>query len=773
MIHSRFLCRSLVSLILLSGTASAQSLSLSGTVADAQAVPISDVTVSLTTSAAAGRRLLAMTDASGKYSFQSLDPGSYQLTFERTNFETTSRGGSLTTEGGSAEVSVTLQLSGIADSIYVVDVAGKATASRLEIPDRDLPVQVSSISQVLLQQQGVNDMVTALRNASGVQAQRWYGVYEYYTIRGFNQADVMLVDGMKLEGNRYNTQLNNVQSVEVLKGPSSILYGGSALGGAINIIRKKPQGTRAYDFMYRGGRFNTHTVGGGATGPLVGDKLLYRLDSSYDYTDGWRTAGSRRFNVSPSVTWLMGERARLTVHQTFNKDRFDGDGGLPVSLINTPGFDLSHRFSTPQDFGKVGDSMTHVLFNASLSPTWEFRDGFLLRRTSDEYYVTEGVYHSPGDPLVEREALYFHHTRRPTLNQADVVGRFNLAGMHHTLLLGHEYQDVYTLTDVHNGDGGLEFLNPVSLSNLQETGPAVTNFPVFRKTYQANRINAFYWQDQIDVTKKLKINVGGRFDDFRRDRHRILTAAPNDRIGVQTRNQQPYTYRAGIVYSPQGSHQIYFNSASSFTPSTVIPANLAELDPQTGRSFEVGHRWQSSGGRIQTSVALYHLELNGTTFRENLISVIQAGQQRARGVDIDINADLGRGTRLTANYGFTNPIFTDFDTEDGDFTGNQPRFVQRHAANVWLNKSWRSGFITSIGMRYMGPMFTNNENTIRMGGWTTFSGSAGYRKDRWEWTVNAENLLNRARYFTGSDYSDQLYPGSPINVFSTIRFRFN
>ena len=161
-------------------------------------------------------------------------------------------------------------------------------------------------------------MANALRNASGVQAQRLYGVYEQYTIRGFNAADVMLVDGMRTEAifNRFNTQLNNVESVEVLKGPSSVLYGGDAVGGAINIIRKKPQATRGYDFMYKGGRFNSHQVAGGATGPLGGYRLLYRVDASQDYSEGWRGAGANRLNVSPSLTFLMSEGARVTVHQS-------------------------------------------------------------------------------------------------------------------------------------------------------------------------------------------------------------------------------------------------------------------------------------------------------------------------------------------------------------------------------------------------------------------------------------------------------------------------
>ncbi len=107
-----------------------------------------------------------------------------------------------------------------------------------------------------------------------------------------------------------------------------------------------------------------------------------------------------------------------------------------------------------------------------------------------------------------------------------------------------------------------------------------------------------------------------------------------------------------------------------------------------------------------------------------------------------------------------------------NLSGNLPRYAQRHAANVWLTKNWNSGFTAGAGLRYLGPVFTNITNTVRLGGYTTFTGFAGYRKGIWEWTVNAENLLNRARYFQGSDYDDQVYPGSPINVFTTIRFRF-
>ena len=754
-----------------------QQLSISGTVRDASGV-VPDATVTLRNGRNAPRT--ANTDATGHYTFDGLPSGFYELSFAKSGFDTVTQNLALQPNAGTVDVILTV--GAVSTSLTVTDVAGKGTASRLDIPDEELPVQVSSIPEQLLEEQGVNDMVTALRNASGVQAQRFYGVYEQYTIRGFNASDVMLVDGMRTEAifNRFNTQLNNVESVEILKGPSSVLYGGDAVGGAINIIRKKPQGQRAYDLMYKGGRFNSHQVGGGATGPIFGsNSFLYRADVSHDYSDGWRGAGANRFNASPSLTWLMSERMRMTVHQSFTRDNFRGDGGVAVEYTNSPLYNPARRFSLPGDFALMEDSLTHVLFNATLSPNWEFRDGVLIRRTSEEYLVTEGIYFDPAANTVPREALYFHHNRRPKVNQAELVGQVNFLSMRHHLLFGYDYRDFYTRTGVTAGDdpdclcGFYGNLTPISLTNFKETNPPITDFSIVRNTYQANRINGIFWQDQIDISRKIKINVAGRFDDFNRRRHRIFTDDPRKIVGIQSRHETAYTYRAGIVYAPLGNHQLYASTSSSFTPVQDVPANGAELKPQYGRGYEVGYRWQEWNGRIQASLAGYHIEQNNLNFTENLTSVVQAGKQTSKGIDLDINADLSHGTRLILNYGYTVPKFVDFiDPDAGNLSGNLPRFTQKHALNVWLHKSWRSGFTAAAGARYLGPMFTNNTNDIRLGGWTTFAGSVGYRQKTWEFDLNAENLFNRQRYFLGSDYSDQVYPGAPVNVFATVRFRF-
>ena len=211
------------------------------------------------------------TDGTGVYRFDDVPAGSHELSFVMRGFETAVR--NVTVGPNTPPVDVVLSVGRVSTTLTVTALAGKATATRLPVADDSVPAQVSSIPQELMRQQGANTVADALKNASGVQAVRC-GAYEQYTIRGFFDPDnfddfnVVLVDGMRLGGNRYATQTNNIESIEVLKGPSSLLYGRGAVGGAINIIRKKPQGTRASDVSYRIGRYGTHQLSGRSHGGL-------------------------------------------------------------------------------------------------------------------------------------------------------------------------------------------------------------------------------------------------------------------------------------------------------------------------------------------------------------------------------------------------------------------------------------------------------------------------------------------------------------------------
>lgn len=277
-------------------------------------------------------------------------------------------------------------------------------------------------------------------------------------------------------------------------------------------------------------------------------------------------------------------------------------------------------------------------------------------------------------------------------------------------------------------------------------------------------MHSFYWQDQIDILPQLKINVGHRVDAYDRK---------VDRVGgfpftpVQ-REQTAHTYRAGVVYAPRFDQQIYFGTSSSFTPVATQPPNGQQLEPSTARNIEVGHRWQGWNGRVDTNTAVYYIVRTNVTVQQTPISVLQVGEQRSKGVDIDVNTDLGGQTYLVFNYGYSAPRY-----EEGPLNGFVPRFAPTNTVNAWLRKEFPRGFNAAFGARHVGSQFANNGNTLTVGEYTIFSGAVGFRTNRWDWTVNAENLFNNDDYFLPGHFGNLGFPGQPINVTTTVRLRWN
>ncbi len=770
----------------------AQQLSISGVVDDTYGVlPGASVTLR----APNGATQKTTTSAEGKYDFGGLAAGSYEIAVAREGFDTVTRTLTLTAEART--LNVTLAVAGISASVDVVDVSGKTTGSRMEVPEREIPNQVSVVSQATLREQGVNDLASALENVSGVITQVQYGVYEWYTIGGITQQsgnDFLYVDGMTLTGNRANTQLLNVEQIEVFKGPNAVLYGGAGAsqGGMVNIIRKKPQATPSTELLYRVGRWGSQQVAAGMSGQLFGlSRLLFRLDTGFADTDGWRQGGSQRFNTTPAVTWLLTDQMRVTFNESVTRDRYDLDAGVPSNLLSRADFPLDRRLNPPGDFQLTRDWQNQIVYNANFTSRLQFRNSFFNRIKRDQYLDAESLSYNAATDVLSRSVLYYQHNRRPTQNQSDLLGDFDLVGMRHRFMVGYNYERHYNYSNrVGNGPGtnnsaaALPIPSVVIADFLAEgfvdSAPIYRSFPRTRVDYSNNQVNAGYWQDQIDLTSRLRINVAGRYDNYRRRTHN--DTYDNDVFvskGPETgRHQTNYSYRVGAVYALTDNHWVYGSSSSTFQPVFTIPADGAEFEPTRSRSYEFGHKFQALNGRLVATTGLRRvlnynilIPLGGNLFE-------QAGKSHSDVVDFDLEGTLGRGFRAAASYGFAEPVFDDFkqSATGANLRGNRLPHAPKHTARFWGTKSFpvsqRSSVAVSLGGRFVEKYFTNSTNTFTLPDRVTFDGAVSFRTTAWEVGVNLVNLTNKERYFVSQINGSQFYPGQPFSATLTLRYRF-
>jgi iron complex outermembrane recepter protein len=788
--YPRMLRRSpALALLLLSpiAIASAQqpSSGLRGRITDQNQAAIPGATLTLTEDATR-KAQTAVTGAAGEYRF-AVAPGRYRLSVRIDNFRAIERAIELGAEP--LDLVLSLMPAQVSETVNIVADAGGLTAAKLDVPLRDLPVSLNTVDNQTLRAQGQNELVTALRNVSSVNTYVGYGVYEYYLVRGFADA-VQLLDGVRNEGNRMNTQLNSIDRVEVLKGPASVLYGGGAIGGAINIVRKKPERDFAWDFSAAGGSFATKRVAGGATGAVLGETWLGRVDFGIEDADGWRDNSMRRFNLTPSALWLVTPRDQVNFHLTVNRDRFATDAGIPVVDGKVPNIPLDRRFNTPQDFASSQDYNGRVYYTRIFSDNLQIRNTLSYRFFNDEYFSAEtlSVDTNVNPSLVNRQFLYFHHHRRPVFNQAEVSWRFK-TGIQHQLISGWEYQRFFNFRD--SSAAASTETTPIDLFNPVETH-VNRGFPLTRVDSFANTFNAFYAQDQIGLTSKLKAMLGFRLDLYRRWSRNdpIVNGVWQSGERVEREKNAP-TYRAGLVYQATDWWSLYGSFATSFTPVTVVPFNQINLNPEEGRQFEIGQRFDLFKQRLNLTMAGYEITRRNLAIFVRNVPITdpvtgqplgngpiydQAAKQRSRGFEFDLTGQplaRLRALQLIVNYGYTDTKFLDYISPSTNFmyTGKTLSFVPRHVGNLWATYQWKNGLGGGIGGRYLSNVYTSNENDVRLGGYATWDATAFYRRERWELNVNVYNALNKERYFVGGIYRTQLYPGKPVSFLITLRMR--
>ncbi|MBM3819626.1 MAG: TonB-dependent siderophore receptor [Acidimicrobiia bacterium] len=747
----------------------AQTATVTGRVTDPDRAVVMGAEVTLV-EVSSGVQDMTKTTGDGQYRFD-VRPGRYLLMVMAPGFGMFSEEIEVTATG--RVVDAGLRVAGLTEEVTVVGIATNPSIGRTRLPLRDQPITLNVVTAEQIKSQGINDLVTALQFVNNVNAYQQYGVYEHYQFRGFSDV-VQMVDGIRNEGNRVRSQLSNVERVEVLKGPASVLYGSDSLGATMNIVLKQPSAQPSYDFSTSAGSWNTYRGSFGATGRLGMDRLLYRVDAGVESADNFRHDPWKRANVTPSLQMRLGRADRLDVRYSLHRNDVSGDSGLP--LVTRPDGSTfiadvprDRRFNTPGDFALSHDHNIRASYGHTFSNGMGIRNISAYRLFDDEYWVAETL-RVTYPRTVNREFLYFKHKRRPFVNQVEFSGPVRL-GVNHDLLLGWDHQTYNSRTTRATGASlpttAIDLYSPVETHQDSRF-----NFAETRYDYFANYTNGFYIQDHITVLPQVKAVLGARFDDLRRYTHNNPVAnGVETEVAAVRRNSQKPTSRAGLVYQPTQAVDLYAQYVTGFKPNFNLQPDGSTLEPEFGRSVEVGQRFRLLQSRIQLNTAVFNITKRNVTFSRPGGVFEQVGKVRSRGFEADLDATVTPQLHVNVGYGYTDAVFVDYRTTlTTDLSGNKAPRTPPHTVSVNGRYMWND-FTFMAGTQFRDTQFLNDQNTLTLDAFSLLNLAASYNHGSFQYNLSVQNVTD-AFYYASIRGNAQFYPGEPRRVTATVNWNF-
>ncbi|WP_285446584.1 TonB-dependent siderophore receptor [Xanthomonas sp. fls2-241-TYG-148] len=656
-------------------------------------------------------------------------------------------------------------------------------ATKTEAPLRDLPISARVLDHSLLEDAGVTDLAGALDMASGItKANNLGGLWDSYSIRGFtgdpNFSSDYMVNGFNASRG-YNGLRDgaNTQSVEVIKGPASALYGRGEPGGAVNIVTKKPLFDAQHSVDLSAGRFDSYRAALDSTGPLS-ETVAYRVNLMHKDQHSFRdTVDSDATLLAPSLLWMPTpdttvsyELELLRIHTPFDRGvtAIDGDANrLPASrFLGEPGDgDIDLHSTGHQVFAVHG-----------LNQTWSLQGGATYRDSGMRGFSTEPWTLQADDRTLRRERRYRDYQGRDIAARAELLGTLGSGKVSHHVLFGI---DGNRFNDSRYQLRARSAATPYSIDVLAPRyGVAQPGrLAPITDTDERQQVWGVYAQDQIDLGARWKALLGVRYDHYQQDIANRLRAT------TQQASDGVISPRAGLTVHVDDTLSLYASAAAGFRPNSGVGANGQSFAPEKSRSLETGLKYVQPGEGLEATLAVFRID------KENVLSLdpadtsfsLPVGQMRSEGAELDL---LGRLTpHLAASVGLA---YTDSQVTrssaaavgtglaEGRRFPNVPRFSGNAFVNYAQPLSGTRSAAVGVGVSRTGERLGSvDSNTgFVLPAYTVWRLVGHYDlSERLRLYAKVENLTDR-RYAAFS-YSEQwVYPGAPRTWTVGARLRF-
>jgi iron complex outermembrane receptor protein len=666
---------------------------------------------------------------------------------------------------------------------------------RGDVPIQELPQNVAILPAKLLKDVNITRLDAALEMVSGVEHQNNFGgLWDAFAVRGFvgdpNVPSGYLLNGFS-SGRGFGgpRDASNIDHIEVLKGPTSALFGRGEPGGTINVITKKPLFTPQGSFSASAGSYSTYRAEGDVTGP-INDFVAVRINGAYEQGDSFRdTINYKKYVVTPSILLKLGSSTTLTydveaVHQEVPFDR--GVLALNGNLHTIPN---SRFLGEPSDGPIKVDALGHQLqLNHEFSPHWTFMAGVGYRQTQLKGFSTEAeltrsrqMLYVDGQTL-SRQRRYRDWSTDDLTLRAEVDGRFETFGLTHHILFGADSEELHlhqlqmrfrppavaSQTTLAKGNA-INIFDPV-YGNLPTVAP-------FWDFFEQQNAYGIYFQDQIDLTEQLKLRVGARYDYYRQS---ILDRLTTRITGQKVTVTDP---QLGLVYAPNKALSFYAGFGKGFRPNSGQDASAAPFTPERSKSYEVGVKFQDPDGRINGTLAIYDMKKSGliTADPVNTGFSLAIGKAKSKGVELDVNGELPGKIKYYLSYAYTDAKMANAIL-DPDFglsvpAGARLLGIAKHSGNLLVFRDFELGddrvFSLGGGVNYVGSRLGETGTSFTLPGYTLVKAFASYApNDSLKLSAEVDNLFDKD-YFPASYSRLWILPGTPrtFTVKATYSFR--
>lgn len=666
-----------------------------------------------------------------------------------------------------------------------------STGTKTDTPISETPMSVQVVPKAVIADQQAIGLENVLKNVSGVAKNWGFGAdaNENMYIRGFatnnsGGASNIYRDGVLTPNTPIS--LANTERVEVLKGPSAMLYGRAQPGGLVNIVTKRPKSDPYYALQQQFGSYDTYRTLLDATNKITEDgTLAYRFN--YEHLD----AGSFRDNhpitrdfIAPSLTWKITDKTQLDLDFMYQNSKAVADSGIPYDLQLSgaiPGkIPLNFSGNEPTDYANKETYTGGVTLTHEFNEDWKVRAKY---STHNQIYLTAQTSSNGNIDLLGNLARSFVKTSNDFSNDfgtLDITGHFATGAFQHTVLMGADYY--------HSGEAARSVFNPnvptINVFNPVYGFNALTDIPYNAGNELNNEWFGLYVQDQISLWDQWHLLMGGRFDNAQTRRYGLNGILNNH---TDTDNFSP---RIGLLYQPVswlGAYVNYVKGFNAFNPGISLTGS--SFEPEKSKEMEFGLKGEWLDGKLRSSLAFF--ELTKTNIKSQMPAPYSnfystTGAARSRGIEFDLQGQLTDEWNVIGTYTYLDAMV--IAGNDSPFSGvgkagNRLENIPRNTASLWSTYDFSTlgvpGFSAGTGVYVVDRRSGNVDNSFNIPGYTRVDTMLKYQHkmgpSKLTLQFNIENLLNKEYIASSNGYGNfihQTFPGAPRTYLGSVKVEF-